>query len=739
MKKRILSLLFSIPCLFLGQMIHTTAIAQNNKGKLFSFEDVTPGGTNFVKNFYPEYIERLQWIGDRCVYTNQADLIEKTEKGDEKVLLTTADLKKMFPDDFYLWQWGSFPSFGAVEGHPNYMLISSPRASYVIDLEKKALVRLFSLSKENEARNLELVDIDPTLSRAVVRSAGGALMITEAVTDLKAKAKFILVAQNKGNEIVYGTSVHQHEFGIMTGTFWSPDGKKLAFYRMDQSMVAEYPIVNINPKKGTVDPIRYPMAGGPSHQVTVGVYNTETGKTLYLASGGDPEHFLTNIAWSPKSDKIYMAEVNRKQTVAELNEYKASTGAKLRTLFTETDKKYVEPMTPMRFLPNNSDKFLWESRKDGWNHFYLGSIKDGSLRQITKGEWEVKHFKGFSADGKSFFFTSTNPSPLEMRLYSIRVNGKNMRDITPVAGVHRTSINASTTRILDTYSSMTVPREIDIRTIKGKLICTLLKAENPSKDFALPEITLGTLTSRDGTTKLYYRLTKPVNFDPTKKYPTIIYVYGGPHAQLVTNSWLGGISGWDVYMAQRGYVIFTLDNRGSENRGKAFEQIIHRQVGTIEMEDQMAGVDFLKSQAWVDKERMGVYGWSFGGFMTTNLMLTYPDVFKAAVAGGPVMDWSRYEVMYGERYNDTPQENPEGYKKNNLTLRAANLKGRLLLIHGTSDDVVVWQHAQAFVKACIEARTYPDCMYYPGHKHNVIGRDRVHLFQTIARYFEDHL
>ncbi len=738
MKTRFLKLLL-VAFLSLGALGFPFEGAAQEKGNKFMLEDVTPGGIRFLQNFYPKYIERGQWLGDVCVFTSKGELLQLQKDKEKKVILNVEDLKKIITNDSSLAAYGYFPSFSAVEDHLEWIQIYSSKAVYIINWKNKELVKWFSLEKNENGEKVELLEIDPTYSRAVVRSAQKELMITEALTDLNSKASFVLVAKDQGDEIVYGTSVHQHEFGIQKGTFWSPDGQKLAYYRMDQSMVPAYPLVDIEPKKAKVDPIRYPMAGDPSHQVTVWVYNLEKAKSILLLSKGDPEHFLTNIAWSPKSDKIYMAEINRKQTISEMKEYNAFTGEQLRTLFTEKDERYIEPSSPMFFVPKSKDKFLWLSRRDGWNHFYLGSIKDGSLKQITKGEWEVKSFKGFSKNGKSFFFTSTNPSPLEIHLYSIRLNGRKMKDLTPESGVHHSALNASKTQILDVYSSMTVPREYVLRTIKGKKIYSLLKAENPSKNFNMPEVSIGSLMSRDGTTKLYYRLTKPVNFDPNKKYPTVVYVYGGPHAQLVTNTWMAGVSGWDVYMAQNGFVVFTLDNRGSENRGKEFEQIIHRQVGTIEMEDQMAGVDFLKSQAWVDKDRIGVHGWSFGGFMTTNLMLTHSDVFKVGVAGGPVIDWSRYEIMYGERYNDMPEENPEGYRKNNLTLRAKDLKGRLLLIHGTVDNVVVWQHAQAFVKACVDYRTFPDCMYYPGHKHNVIGRDRVHLFYTIARYFKDHL
>lgn len=738
MKKFFLQALLSLPLLLGVPMLQSEAMAQSSPG-LYTLEDVTAGGRTFLKNFYPQYISRLQWIGDQAVYVEGQEILLVQGKKGSKVLLSLEDVRRIIAHDNSFSEWKVFPSFVSIKGHPNWIAILSPTACHIVDVQSKSWVRSFALTPMVGGDNYTLLELNPTITHALVRSSDGALLITPALKSVTEKPSFELVARNEEDRILYGEAVHQREFGIEKGTFWSPDGNKLAFYRMDQSMVAPYPIVTITEKKAQVAPLRYPMAGDASHHVTLGVYDLATRSITYMKSEGDPEHYLTNIAWSPDSKSIFMAEVNRAQTRSDVNQYDVATGKQLKTLFTEQDDKYIEPTYPMVFLPNSNQEFIWLSRTDGFNHIYIGNITQGKLRQVTSGAWEVTAFKGFSKDGKKIFFEATKASPLEMRLYSVGIDGSKLTDLTPDKGVHNTQLNASATSFIDIYSSTIVPRNIQLRTASGKLIKTLLSAPDPTKGYRMPEIELGTLTSTDGTTELHYRLIKPLDFDPNKKYPVVVYVYGGPHAQLVTNSWMAGARGWDIYMAQKGYVIFTLDNRGSANRGRDFEQAIHRRVGTIEMEDQMRGVDFLLEQAWVDRERIGVYGWSFGGFMTTNLMLTHSDIFKVGVAGGPVMDWSRYEIMYGERYNDAPNENPEGYKANNLTLRAKDLKGRLLLIHGAVDPVVVWQHAQAFVEQAIKARTYPDCMYYPTHEHNVSGVDRVHLNTTIARYFEDFL
>jgi dipeptidyl-peptidase-4 len=482
------------------------------------------------------------------------------------------------------------------------------------------------------------------------------------------------------------------------------------------------------------------MAGMTSHKVTVGVYNPATQATVYLKAGDPTDRYFTNVSWSPDEKKVYMIEVNRDQNHAQLCRYDAVTGEKEAVLYEEKHPKYVEPLHPIVFLPWNENQFIYQSQRDGYNHLYLFDTTGKEVKQLTQGEWIVKSILGFNEKSKEIIITSTEISPLQDNAYAVNVKNGKRRLIGAGEGVHRVQLSGSGKYVIDSYTSHNVARNIDILPVagKGKSI-NLLTAENPMDAYQMPEITLGTIKAADGKTDLYYRLVKPVNFDENKKYPAVIYVYGGPHAQLITDVRNYGAGGWDIYMAQLGYVMLTVDNRGSANRGLEFENCIHRQLGTEEMKDQMKGVELLKSLGYVDEGRIGVHGWSFGGFMTTNLMLTHNNVFKVGVAGGPVIDWKMYEVMYGERYMDTPQANPEGYKKADLTQRAGDLKGRLQVIIGANDPVCVPQHSVAFLRACIDAGTQPDYFIYPGGAHNMYGRDRVHLYTRITRYFEDFL
>jgi dipeptidyl-peptidase-4 len=554
--------------------------------------------------------------------------------------------------------------------------------------------------------------------------------------------------------IVYASSVHRDEFGITKGTFWSPSGNQLAFYRMDQTMVTDYPIIDWTTRPAKNVNIKYPMAGDKSHEVTVGVYNAATKSTVWLKTedgnfrepsspvailNNPKERYLTNIAWSPDDKYVFIAVLNRAQDHMWLNKYDAATGKFVATLFEETDDKYVEPLVPMLFVKNKPDQFIWQSKKDGWNHLYLYDISGKLIKQLTAGKWEVLEVKGFDDKGENLYYTSTEESPITKNLYELNLKSLKTKRLTAATGMHTTILSDDEKYMLDSYSSTDNPKTINLTELKTGKSKLLQQSANPVAAYALGQQSIFTIKNNEGT-DLYCRLYKPVNFDSTKKYPVVVYWYGGPHAQMILNSWNAGAGDyWFQYMAERGYIVFTVDVRGSANRGRAFEQSIHRKAGVMQMEDLMAGVNYLYSQPYVDQKNMGLFGWSYGGFMTTDFVLNHPGVFKAAVAGGPVMDWQMYEIMYGERYMDTPQENPEGYAKTNLIKQAGKLKDHLMLIHGLQDPVVVQEHSVNFMKAAVDAGVQVDYMIYPGYEHNVIGKDRAHLYQKVTDYFELYL
>ena len=540
-------------------------------------------------------------------------------------------------------------------------------------------------------------------------------------------------------EIVYGQSVHRNEFGIYKGTFFSPDGKQLAFYRMDQSMVTDYPQVNTFERVAAYAPDKYPMAGMTSHKVTIGIADVATGATRYLDLGDVTDRYFTNIAWSPDGSTLYLIEVNRDQTDARLDAYDVASGKKITTLYSEHNDRYVEPLHPIQFLPWDSSKFIYWSQQDGFMHLYLMDTEGNIVRQLTKGNWVVDAVVGFNAKAKSVIYVSNEINPLQMNIFSVDVAKGTRRQLDNGLGVHSATLSANGSYLLDSWSEPDVPRAYAITNTRTGKSVEIHRSADPWQGYQVPIFESGSIKAADGVTDLYWRMVKPADFNPAKKYPTVVYVYGGPHAHNVAASWHWMSRSWETYMAQKGFIVYILDNRGSENRGLAFEQATFRQLGQIEMQDQMKGVEYLKTLPYVDASRLGVHGWSFGGFMTISLMTNYPDVFKVGVAGGPVIDWKWYEVMYGERYMDTPQTNPEGYEKTSLLNRAKDLKGRLLVITGMNDNTVVPQHCLMFLNACAEADTYPDFLAYPGEEHNMRGHKSVHLHEKITRYFEDYL
>jgi len=549
----------------------------------------------------------------------------------------------------------------------------------------------------------------------------------------------IKVTDDGSENIVYASTVHQSEFGITKGTFWSNNGKCLAFYRMDQTMVPDYPIIDWSVRPAKANYIKYPMAGDPSHHVKLGIYHTEKNKTVWINTAGPEEQYLTNIAWSPDDHFVFIVILNRDQNHFWVNQYDANTGELVKTLFEEEDKKYVEPLVPMLFVKNNPKQFIWQSKRDGWNHLYLYNA-DGTLeKQLTKGDWDVLEVKGFDKKGEQLYYVSTQVSPISKNLYKVNLKTQKISAITTGNSIHNTSINTDGTYVIDNFSSPENPRTIRIIETTGMKSKPLIQSKNPLSNYEQSDMSIFTLKNAEGT-DLYCRLFKPTHFDSTKKYPVVVYWYGGPHAQLVLNGWNGGAGDyWFQYRAERGYVVFTIDTRGSANRGKNFEQSIFRIAGDKQMEDLMTGVNYLKKLSYTDSKNMGLFGWSYGGFLTINFMLTYPDVYQAAVAGGPVTDWKFYEIMYTERYMDRPDENPEGYEKTNLSNRINSLKGRLLLIHGMQDNVVLMQHSVNLVKSAVDDNIQIYYMIYPGHEHNVLGKDRVHLYQKVTNYFTHNL
>lgn len=667
------------PLICMAIMALATLYSNGQESKKLSLEDLIPGGKNY-SNYRPSYLHSLYWKGDTLHWS-------------ENNWRYTLDAK-----------------------HMKVSKAETPMIDKTRPVQIEKTTRRIYKNRDKSSQGV------------IAHTKGNNLWIDE-----------IQLTDNPEG-IVCGQTVSRNEFGISKGTFWSPNGRYLAYYVKDERKVSDYPIVDITKRVAKLEKWKYPMAGMESEKISVVIYDTKTKKKVTLNTGDPTNRYFTNITWGPKEEKLYLIELNRDQNHSKLCSYETKTGHLAKVLIEETNEKYVEPQKPIIFLPWDNDKFIYQSQIDGYNHLYIYNTSGKLIKQLTSGQWLVQNIVGIDAKKKSIIYLSTEISPLQSNIYKVSCRTGKRQLIGSNRGVHRAILSPSKRYLVDIYSSNDVPRQTIVYDLyKSKHSKVIQNAEDPMKGCDVPQIELGTIKAADGITDLYYRLTKPVDFDPNEKYPTVVYVYGGPHAQMIHDVYHLDADGRDIYMAQHGYVCFTLDNRGSSNRGLDFENVTFRQLGFEECKDQMKGVDFLKSLPYIDENRIGVHGWSFGGHMTIALMLRYPDTFKVGVAGGPVIDWKFYEVMYGERYMDTPQTNPKGYEACDLKNEAQNLKGRLLVIQDDHDVTVVPQNALSFIKACVNARTYPDLMIYPNHLHNVRGKDRIHLTHKIITYFDDFL
>jgi len=667
----------------------------------------------YYKGLYPKQLSSLQWVSPtKYVYVEANAYIIKDVEKNTTEKITIANFEKAFPETKRV------PRISSINA--NTITFQKEHTQYNFNYKTKAIISevTFNEAAQNNDYN--------STAKAIAYTINNNLYLAT-----QSNPKIAITSFSDSN-IVSGQAIARYEFGISKGTFWSPKGTHLAFYQKDETHVTDYPLVDVTTTPATLKNIKYPMAGQKSELAKIGVYNLATQQTTYLNIDTSDEHYLTNLSWTPDGKHVLVAEVNRAQNNFDYNLYNATTGNKVRTLFSESNNRWVEPENDAVFLPKSNTSFLWMSEKDGYKNIYQYNTSGKFIKQLTDFKFIVKSILGFDVSGKHVIISATGENPTEMHTYKVNLKSGKAINLTPKSGTHRTQLKGD--YLIDTYSSLNTPSVTSIINIKNKKETVLNTAKNPLEGYKLGTTELLTLKSNDGF-DLYSRIIKPANFDPSKKYPVLVYVYGGTHAQLVTNTWLGGSRLWMQWLAaQKDYIVFTLDNRGSANRGFAFESVIHRTAGDEGMKDQLIGVDYLRSLPYVDGDRIAVHGWSYGGFMTSSLLLRYPKVFTTGVAGGPVTDWKFYEAMYGERYMDTPQENPGGYADSRIGKYLENLEGKLLLIHGSVDPTVVPQHSMEVLKEAVEKGVQLDFFTYPMHEHNVRGKDRVHLMQKVLDY-----
>jgi dipeptidyl-peptidase-4 len=705
---------------YLSVMILILPLISYSQKKL-TIEDAS--GMN--RAIYPTSLRNLQWIGSGDSFT----YIENNTVVVRKASSTVSDTLIRFREINEMMKASGFDTLARI---PSINWVSESSFSF----SGKNSIYLLNL----KSKTVSLVNKYPEEAENIDSKADGKLIAYTLKNNLfiASSGKQIQVTNDENSGIVNGQIVSRNEFGINKGTFWSPSGKYLAYYRKDETKVTDYPLVDIDTRIATEKKIKYPMAGMTSELVTLVIYNVAAGSYMTIKTGDQVEQYLTSVTWGPDEKSIYISILNRGQNDLKLNRYDVISGNLERTLFEEKNEKYVEPEHPLSFIGSDPGQFIWFSERDGYQHLYLYDTSGTLVRQLTHGPWVVTSLIGMDNKGGDVYFLSTKNSPLNEDVFSVDLKSAKIQPLSLNTGVHSPILSPGGKYLLDIFSDTLVGREYAVIDTKGKVLQVVSRTDEPLHAYTQCKIHIFKLKANDST-ELYSEIIYPPDFRPDKKYPVIVYVYGGPHDQLVNNTWLGGTSLFNYYLAQQGYIIFTLDNRGSANRGLAFEQAVFRHLGTLEVSDQMVGINYLKSLPYIDPDRIGVMGWSYGGFMTISLMLREPDIFKVGVCGGPVCDWKYYEVMYGERYMDTPEENPDGYKEASLLERAGNLKGDLLIIHGTFDPTVVWQNSLSLLKRFIDEGKQVDYFVYPGHEHGVGGKDRVHLNKKIEKYFVEHL
>ena len=693
-------------------LLSTISFSQN---KSLTVEDAVMG---YYNGLYPEKITGLQWVPGTELYSaiNSNVLYVFDNTGKIKKKLTLAEIKTTLknPELSYMPRltWES----------PTEIHLTLKDKLYILDPFKNELKKFITLPDR-----FENIDFHFN-SESIAYTQENDLFIWRDGQETR------VTKNNEHN--TSGQAIARYEFGISKGTFWSPSGAFLAFYEKNEENVTEYPLLDYSSTPASSHPIKYPMAGQLSEHGRVGIVDSETGETTYLQQMGEEDSYVTNIAWSPDNQFIYLAHLNREQTSMALNKYNRK-GDFLKTIYQEFDEEYVEPENPPYFIPNGKGEFIWITEKNGFSNLVLMN-DDGIIRELTNLTYEITDFIGFNSEGTKAFFHATGENPTENHGYAVELETGTVTQLTSGNGTHTISVSESGKFYIDNYSSTTIPGKTTLyHTTKSKS-WEILSAENPLSEYSIGTTEIFSKKTSDGT-ELWCRMIKPSHFDETKKYPVLFYVYNGPHVQLVTDSWLGGASLWMHSLAEEGYIIFTVDGRGSSHRGIDFEQAVHENMGTIEVQDQAEMAEWLKTLPYTDNDRFAVHGWSYGGFMTTSLMLKKPGLFKVGVAGGPVIDWRLYEIMYTERYMDTPETNPEGYAEADLKTHVANLEGKLMLIHGASDDVVVMQHSMEFLTKCIEEGKEIEFFPYPGHAHNVRGKDRVHLMTKVLNYIKSIL
>jgi len=712
--------------------INGTAQEEN----ILTLEDI------FSSNKYvPAKVANIQWLPDGSAFTYTArndkynffDIVKyEVESGTSTLLLSGIDLKwNNEPIEMSDYSWTEDGEYLLIEGPEKTIWRHSRQAPYY----------LYNVnSKEIKA----LGDNDPGLRNVKLSPDGKKVGFVRGhnifYTNFSSGAEVALTTDGTEN-ILNGEFdwVYEEEFSIADGWQWSPDGKKIAFWRFDQTRVKEFYMVDQMHTYNEITPLKYPKTGEQNSIVKIGVVDVETSETKWMDIGEETDIYIPRIYWTNSSDMMAILRINRKQNHLELLMTNTSNGES-NVVLEDRDTSWIEVRENSTIFLKNSDEIVWVSERSGYRHAYLYDYEGNLVNQITTGDWEITDVLGVSETEGWLYFSGKKDSPLEQQIYRIKLNGEDLQKITNEPGWHMADFSPDYTYFINEFSSASHPSKIKLQRTDGKIIRTLVENDLPALselNINYPEFSI--LTTEDGVELNYYMI-KPPNFDEDKKYPVLVYGYGGPGSQKVIKEWGGARQLWHEMIAQKGYIIFCLDNRGTGGRGKAFKNLVYKDLSKWSVNDQIEGAKFLASLPYVDSERIGFWGWSGGGYLCLMLMTRANEYFTTGVSVAPVSDFHLYDAIWTERYMGMLNENSDGYNTASVLSYANNLEGNLLIVHGTGDDNVHYQNTMQIVREFQLAGKQFDLMLYPNKSHGISGGNTsLHIYTMIAEYFFDNL
>ncbi|WP_276499534.1 S9 family peptidase [Pontibacter litorisediminis] len=716
-------------------------VAQAQQKKDITLEDIYQKGTFRAKSVYG-----VNWMNDGRYYSSQVadeknkvyDIVKYDVTTGQPVStiiegenLVPAGSNQPIQYDGYTFSSDEQKVLFSTDTEQIYRR-SSKADFYIYDIASKKLTKLSDGGKQLYAT------FSPDAKRVAFARENNMF-----VTDLSNMQETQITTDGKFNSIIHGYAdwVYEEEFSFAQGFHWSPDGKKIAFYTFDETNVPEFNMQMWGELYPQDYKFKYPKAGEANSKVTVSVYDVNNGKTVKMDTGKEDDIYIPRIKWTNDANLLSIQKMNRLQNTLEILHANATTG-KADVVLKETDKAYIDVTDDLTYLKDGKH-FIHSSEVEGFNHLYLYNMKGKLVRQITNGNWEVSQFVGYDEKNDRLYYMSTEVSPLERHLYSISSKGKSKKRLTDKAGTHRVNMSNDFKYYLDYFSAANQVPTVSLHTAKdGKLIKVLednAQLKNTLAQYDIAKQEFFTMNTADGT-KLNGWMIKPTDFDPNKKYPVLMFVYGGPGSQTVTNSWGGTNYLWYQVLADKGMIIVSVDNRGTGARGAEFKKVTYANLGKYEIEDQVEAAKWLGKQSYVDKNRIGIWGHSFGGYMTLLGLTKGEGVFRAGISVAPVTNWRYYDSIYTERFLKTPQENAAGYDDNSPLNFADQLQGDLLLIHGTGDDNVHFQNAVAMQDALISANKQFESFYYPNRNHGVGGGvTSIHRFKMMTNFLERKL